>query len=114
RWVGCVCVGLLASVWASPAGAINITSAAVVAGTATVSGDHAERLASITWEGVPVAESNRGGAFTFTTGDVPSDCVGSLSDGVATVEVALAGCAPPAGGVLKTGQTQCWDGAGVE
>ena len=98
----------------SLAEAINITNATVSSGTATISGDHAARSASITWEGLVVDQSSNGGGFTFTTTKIPSDCIGSLSDGVATIDVALTGCTPPAGGVLKTGQTRCWDSAGLE
>ena len=76
----------------APAYAIVITGATFSNGTVTVSGSHAVKSVHITWEASVVTTSNPGGAFTFTTADVPSDCVGTLSDGVSTIAVAISGC----------------------
>jgi len=97
-----------------PANAITITDATLSAGNVTVSGNKAAKNVPIFWEEnlVQVATSTKGGAFTFTTADVPLDCVGTVSDGVSTVDVAIAGCTPPpATAFPATGQTTCWDPA---
>jgi hypothetical protein len=92
---------------ASSAQAINVSTADVQGGLAVVKGGKAAANATITWEGGNVATANKNGGFSFS-GAVPSDCVGTLSDGVSTIDVALANCTPTpetTGGVLKTGQT---------
>lgn len=87
--------------------AINITLAEVQSGVAVVSGGKAAANAPIKWEGNQVATANKGGGFSFS-GVVPSDCVGTLSDGTTTIDVALANCKR----VLATGQTTCYDSDG--
>jgi hypothetical protein len=105
--------------WGSSAEAVlTIKVAEVQNGVAVVQGSKAPANASITWEGLQVTQANKGGNFAFQ-GPVPADCVGTLGDGVPTdtIEVALANCPPvssiPAP-VPQTGQTQCWDAAGME
>jgi hypothetical protein len=107
---GTVLIGVLIA----PTHAITITDATLSSGTITVSGSKAAKLAAITWEGTTVTQTNKGGAFTFTTAVVPQDCVGTLGDGVSTVDVAITGCtaAPPTSPLLATGQTTCWDSSG--
>ncbi len=98
-----------------PAWAIKIEISDVRNGVAFVDGNKAAGGTDITWEGGIVTQTTNGGTFQFQ-GVVPSDCVGTLSDGADTIEVALANCEPapgPAGQVLKTGQTNCWDSLGV-
>ena len=90
----------------SSAKAINIDVAEVQNGLAFVQGGKAAANATITWEGGNVVIANRNGGFKFS-GVVPLDCVGTLSDGVDTIEVALVNCTPSA--LYKTGQTQCFD-----
>jgi len=85
--------------------AITIQDATLSAGTVTVHGNKAEKAAPISWEGTPVATSTNGGAFSFTNGRVPWDCIGTLIDGVSTVAVAIAGCTPPPAALTATGQT---------
>jgi hypothetical protein len=102
--------------WHSSAEAvITIKSAAVVNGVAVVEGGNAPRGAPIVWEGLRVTQANNGGNFAFQ-GVVPADCVGRLEDGVPAdaVDVALANCGSVSqgGGMLKTGQTTCYDSAG--
>lgn len=95
--------------------AINIAEAEITGGAVVVVGNQAAKLATITWEGTPVTQSNKGGAFKFATTDLPLDCVGELSDGVDTIDVVVDGCTTQqvvGGGVLKTGQTTCYDSAG--
>jgi hypothetical protein len=115
-------VGALAGVavlllGAGSAHAITITSATLSSGTVSVSGSQAAKSVNITWETVVVTTSNKGGAFTFTTGNVPADCVGTLSDGVSTVDVPITGCTPPppppTSSFPATGQTACWDSVGT-
>ena len=86
--------------------AINISLAQVQSGVAVVQGGKAAANATITLEGGNVAKASKNGGFSFS-GVVPSDCVGTLSDGVTTMDVVLANCTPVSkgGGVLKTGQT---------
>jgi len=92
-------------VLASLAEAMNITLAEVQNGLAVVQGNKAEKQASITWEGLNVTQTTKGGSFSFSA-PVPSDCVGTLSDdgGLTTIDVALANCTAPAL-VPQTGQT---------
>ncbi len=91
----------------SSAQAINISSASVQSGLAVVSGGKAAANSNILWEGGSVAKANKNGGFSFS-GAVPADCVGTLSDGLSTIDVALANCTPtpePTRQVVKTGQT---------
>jgi hypothetical protein len=91
--------------FASVAEAINITHAEVQNGVAVVRGNKAAKQATITWENTSVTQTNNGGVFRFS-GVVPADCIGTLSDGVTTVDVSLANCIPsrtPAS-VPQTGQ----------
>jgi hypothetical protein len=94
----------------SQASAIKISTAEVQSGVAIVGGSKATGSADILWENGIVTQASKGGSFQFQ-GVVPSDCVGTLSDGVETIQVALANCVPrPTARVLKTGQTHCWGG----
>ena len=95
--------------------AIDITKAEIKGGAVEVKGNHAGKSTNITWEGTVVTQSNNGGAFKFATTDLPLDCVGELSDGVTTIQVVVDGCTTQqvvGGGVLKTGQTLCYNSAG--
>ena len=49
--------------------------------------------------------ANQGGNFTFTTMLVPVDCVGTLSDGSASIDVRVEGCSDVTTGLPGTGQT---------
>ena len=90
----------------SSAEAIKVNTAEVQNGVTVVKGNRAEGNATITWEGTDVTQSNNGGSFQFS-GIVPSDdCVGTLSDGVETIEVAVSGC--EVSGLLATGQTMAF------
>ncbi|HEY6999536.1 MAG TPA: hypothetical protein VH851_16480 [Candidatus Binatia bacterium] len=91
----------------STADAINITVAEFQNGVAVVKGNKAAKNAIITWENANVTKTNKGGAFSFS-GAVPNDCVGTLSDGVSTIEVAVLDCTPVSAirsPVPRTGQT---------
>lgn len=92
-------------VFGSVAQALTVTLAEVQNGVAVVQGNKAAKRATITWEGSNVATSSNGGAFSFS-GVVPTDCVGTLSDGTTILDVPLANCAPPATMALvpRTGQ----------
>ena len=95
----------------SPAHALKVKVAKIALGAVQVNGNKAEKNASISWEGNVVTTSNKGGAFKFSTADLPIDCVGELSDGVSTIPVVVFGCTTQqvagGGGVLETGQAQC-------
>lgn len=88
---------------------ISIKSADVQFGVAVVEG-RASTNATIFWEGNPVTNANgkNGGFKVF--GFVPADCVGTLSDGVATIDVPLAPCVVvAAASVPQTGQLASYD-----
>jgi hypothetical protein len=75
-------LGLLFLVgFVSWAEAINIDFAEVQNGVAVVSGGKAKGNATIFWEGGAVTTTNKNGGFNFGFAVVPSDCVGTLSDG---------------------------------
>src|SRR5437773_10855522 len=86
--------------------AIRIKVAEVQNGAAFIRGS-TEKSSPITWETQLVTTSNGGGQFSFY-GVIPADCVGTLSDGVSTIEVVVLDCTPgsvaPAS-VPRTGQT---------
>lgn len=104
-----VALAMLA-VFLSPAeAAIKIDVAEVQNGFAFVQGNNAARGAQITWEGNAVTTANKNnGGFSFN-GAVPADCIGSLSDGVSTINVQVLNCTPVSAAapapVPKTGQT---------
>jgi hypothetical protein len=93
----------------SQAHALRAVSAQIISGQVQVVGVQAARNANITWEGNIVTQANQGGAFRFNTTDTPPTCVGTLSDGVNTIQVAVRGCEPVVGSgsasVKATGQT---------
>ncbi len=100
-------VGLFLVVgFSSAAEAIKIKIAEVQNGIAFIKGNDAAGRSAITWEGHFATSSNPSGAFSFD-GVVPADCVGTLSDGVSTIEVAVLDCTPvsAAAPVPRTGQT---------
>ena len=104
-------VGLLFTPMAHAA--LRITDATLTGGTVTISGNMAAKQKTVTWEGNPVTSTNSGGSFYFTTIVVPLDCIGTVSDGVTTLDVTIAGCTPvpppPTTAFPATGQTTCWD-----
>jgi hypothetical protein len=103
-----VALAMLAILISSAQATIKIEIAEVQNGFAFVKGNGAERRAQITWEGNAVTTANNtNGGFSFN-GAVPSDCIGSLSDGVGTINVQLLDCTPTSAApapVPKTGQT---------
>jgi len=103
-----VAIGLLSVIgFISSAEAITITFAEVQNGVAVVQGNKAEKSAIITWDGISVTQTTKGGSFSFSA-TVPADCVGTLSDGVSTIDVLVLDCTTvsvaPAP-VPRTGQT---------
>lgn len=100
-------VGIAAAllvVGVTDATALAIRDAQVSGGVISVVGTQAAPYASISWEGAIVATSNRRGSFSFTSIVLPMDCVGTLSDGMSTIEVVLAGCRGGQAVLLATGQ----------
>ena len=89
---------------AVPAHALG-AKASVAGGVVNVSGTQAEKSSPISWEGIVVTSSNKGGSFTFSTAAIPADCVGTLSDGTSTLDVRVEGCGEGAVNLLATGQT---------
>ncbi len=103
--IGTVVLAVMA-LFISSAQAITV-KASIKKGVVAVTGSAAALNAAISWQGVNVATASAKGKFKFS-GVVPADCVGELSDGVTTMDVALSGCTPK-GAVLETGQTSCYD-----
>jgi hypothetical protein len=100
----CLVGTIIALTWLASvpfAEAIDITLAEVQNGVAVVQGNKAAKQATISWEAGNVGLTTKGGSFSFS-GIVPADCVGQLSIGVDTINVALANCVSP---LLATGQT---------
>jgi hypothetical protein len=90
--------------------ALRAASAEIVSGRVEVIGVQAVRNADITWEGDIVTRADRAGTFRFSTTDLPSTCVGTLSDGVSTIQVVVRFCQPVVAAtgsayVKATGQT---------
>ena len=96
---------------AHPARALDVKKATLSHGEVKVSGGDAAGSATITWEGNPVASASKAGNFHFQSGAVPADCVGTLSDGVETLNVPVSNCTTLA--FPATGQQTCWNGAGA-
>jgi hypothetical protein len=82
-----------------------VKNAGISGGVVSVTGTQAVPYAPISWEGVEVTTASRRGSFAFTSTVLPLDCVGTLSDGQSTIEVALAGCFGGAAALQATGQT---------
>jgi hypothetical protein len=81
-------------VLSSPALAITITTTRIENGAILVRGNDAVPNANIIWEGQVVTQVRGNGRFSFQTGILPQDCVGTLSDGVETVNVVIRSCGP--------------------
>ncbi len=80
---------------AIPADALTVSTAKVADGAVQIKGGKAGPLATVTWEGAPVAMASKSGSFKFSTTVLPAGCVGTLGDGDTTTPVVIAGCGPP-------------------
>jgi hypothetical protein len=97
--------------------ALTVSQAALHRGSLIVAGYQAAPSAVIVWQGEAVTLATGRGGFAFTTAAVPAGCIGTLSDGVTTVGVAVGGCtiepdwleAP----LLVTGQATCMNVGGA-
>lgn len=107
--------------WPAPGYGLKVVSAILTGGQIKVIGINAKKNADLFWEGNHLAHSNSYGKFQFYTTIVPSDCYGTLSDGYTTISVHVHDCTPmppppppadPSTGVLKTGQTTCFNTSG--
>lgn len=87
----------------APAYALS-AKATLVNGVVSVSGGQAAKSTPISWEGVAVATANKGGNFSFVSTYVPADCVGVVSDGLASIDVRVEGCSGSITGLPGTGQ----------
>jgi hypothetical protein len=65
-----------------------------VNGSVHVKGKDAAPLAVITWQDASVTVASKSGSFHFETAILPTDCVGTVSDGVASVPAVLQFCGP--------------------
>jgi hypothetical protein len=101
---GMMATGLMLLVGAAPAHAFG-AKASLAGGVVSVSGGQAAKSAPISWEGVVVTTTNKGGSFAFATPVVPADCIGTVSDGASSVDVRIDGCSGAAAGLPGTGQT---------
>src|SRR5215831_8430855 len=106
-FLGLAGVFILIGFISSAQAAIKIEIAEVQNGFAFVTGNGAQNSAQITWEGNPVTTANKNnGGFSFN-GVVPADCVGTLGDGVSTIQVTVLDCTPASAAlapVPRTGQ----------
>ena len=93
--------------------ATMIADATFSSGNIMVSGSKGAKMSAIMWEGALVTQTDDGGGFSFRTAIVPKGCVGRLSDGVRTMDVAIIGCTVaqllPTISFPPTGETTCWD-----
>ena len=86
--------------------AIHVADAKLHNGQVFVTGNQAQPSAPISWEGVAIGiTSNAGGAFHFSTSNLPPDCVGTLTVGTEAIDVVIKNCTVGLTGVPKTGQT---------
>ena len=85
--------------------ALVVKDARVSGGVLGISGVQAVPFAQITWEGSGVTPAHKRGSFSFSTTAVPTDCVGTLTDGSATISVVLSGCLNGGSVLIATGQT---------
>jgi len=77
--------------------ALRAVLAQITSEEVQVIGIQAARDANITWEGNIVTSANRAGTFRFSTPDLPPTCVGTLSDGINTIQVVVKFCEPVVG-----------------
>src|SRR5262245_55962501 len=89
---------------AAPAHALG-AKASLAGGVVSVSGRTALKSAPISWEGAVLTTTNKNGGFAFTTTIVPTDCIGTVSDGTSSVDVRIDGCSDVTPGLPGTGQT---------
>ena len=87
--IGVFVVSLLLPSWAQ---ALEVGSARIQSGEVRVMGKGAAPGASIYWQNVAVTTATGGGSFSFTTASIPTTCVGKLSNGAATLFIAVSGC----------------------
>ena len=112
KWLLKLVLGLVLLIGFSPQAevVINIQIATIQNGQVHIEGDQAPRRAAIFWEGVGLGIStNNGGAFTFNTTNLPTDCVGRLNIGAEQRDVLINNCTPVSeAGLLATGQTTAY------
>jgi len=72
--------------------ALDVGLATLQDGKVRVMGKGALGGASIQWQGNAVTTATGGGSFNFTSSIIPTTCVGTLSDGVTTLFIAVSGC----------------------
>ena len=77
---------------ATSAHALEVGLARIQDGQVQVVGKGAVKESSVYWQDVQVTTSTGGGSFSFTTANIPTTCVGKLSDGVTTLFIAVSGC----------------------
>src|SRR5512138_3191107 len=88
---GAMAAAAIVLISAGPAHALS-AKASLANGVVTVTGGQAARTAPISWEGAVVTTANKGGNFTFVSMYVPADCIGTVSDGSASIDVRVEGC----------------------
>jgi len=87
--IGVFVVILVLPTWAH---ALEVGLARIQDGEVRVMGKGAAKDASISWQGAAVTTSTGGGSFNFSSSNIPATCVGTLSDGVTTLFIAVSGC----------------------
>src|SRR5258705_1077642 len=103
-----IALAMVAVFLSSAQAAIKIEVAEVQNGFAFVQGNNAASGAQITWEGNAITTANKNNCGFSFNGAVPADCIGSVSDGVSTINVQVLNCTPVSAApapVPRTGQT---------
>ena len=108
--IGFTCLtGIVAAAASALAGGFSVQSldatAVLAGGSVHVDGAHAMKSSPVSWEGTVMTSASKAGRFAFTTTIVPLDCIGTVSDGVRSIEVPVAGCPAMTPGLPGTGQT---------
>jgi len=101
---GILAAAVVVLLGAAPAHALG-AKASLSGGVVNVSGRSTVRSAPISWEGAVMTAANKNGGFAFATTIVPSDCIGTVSDGTSSLDVRIDGCSDLAPGLPGTGQT---------
>ena len=103
KLTGAMAAAAIVLICVGPAQALS-AKATLANGVVTVSGGQAARTAPISWEGLVTTTANKGGNFTFVSMYVPADCIGTVSDGSASIDVRVEGCSGSITGLPGTGQ----------
>src|SRR5262249_22523018 len=87
--------GIVAALLGLSASAAALTASATLQSTVVqVQGSGASPGHAVYWEGMWGANASATGAFAFSSGNVPDDCIGDVTSDLAKIAVAVQGCQP--------------------